>query len=365
MLLAGEKYAYVNFDDERLIDVTAESLNLFYEVLNDISGGFEYLLLDEVQNVTGWELFVNRLHRNKVKIVITGSNAHLLSRDLATHLTGRHLVYEVYPFSFREFLEFKNVEYPAKGEWDTVTRGLLTSAFEEYFTLGGFPESYRLGNAAKYLQDLYGKIVVRDIAARHSVRNTKALKELALYAASNYSSKITPNKLKKIFELGSVNTVKNYLDYMEDAYLLSLVSSFSFKLKEGLRSPKKVYGIDIGMLRALTTSGQKNTGRLLENVVFLELKRRGLNPEYYADERNRHEVDFVVKDANGKTTLIQVCAELSNLETKEREMKALRHAAGVFKKSRSVILTHGYSGVEDANGLQVECVPVWEWLLDE
>jgi predicted AAA+ superfamily ATPase len=363
-LLKDKTYAYVNFDDERLIDVKAETLNDLLEVLKEINPGFDYVLLDEIQNVVGWELFVNRLQRNGLKVVITGSNAHLLSKELATHLTGRHRVFEVFPFSFREYLAYKKIKLPGATGYATDDRAVLKGAFEEYALEGGFPEIYTVVNKSRYLQDLYEKIITRDIATRHGLRYLKTLKELAVYVAGNYSSKISYQKLKNIFELGSVHTVKNYLDYMEDAYLFSLVSHFSFKVKEQIRRPRKVYGIDTGLVRAVTTIGPKNTGRILENIVYLELRRRQLEIHFYVDDRNKYEVDFVIKNrVSGKYQLIQVCADVSNMETHAREIKSLLYAAKVLEVERMLVLTANDAHLETVSEKVIEYVPVWEWLL--
>jgi predicted AAA+ superfamily ATPase len=326
------------------------------------------ILLDEIQNVSGWELFANRLQRNGYKLVITGSNAHLFSKELATHLTGRHRVYEVFPYSFREFLRMKNTPIDEAGIYSTKAKSILSAAFNEYFELGGFPEIPLVVNKKAYLQDLYDKVLFQDIAMRHGVRYIKTLKDIAQYVAVNYSSKLSYQNIKNAFSLGSIHTIKNYIQYMQDAYIFFSVEAFSNKVKEKIRLPRKMYGVDTALIRALSTSGQRNEGRLLENLVYVELLRRRKNPSYFADPQNKYEVDFVCMDeTNGsETELIQICSDLRVAETKERELRALQSAKKSLGKNRNLkmtIITMDYRGIEQVSGTDIECLPAWEWLL--
>ncbi|MFA6568248.1 MAG: ATP-binding protein [Victivallales bacterium] len=193
----------------------AEELNLFLESLLEINPDMRFILLDEIQNVSGWELFANRLQRNGYRVIITGSNAHLLSRELASHLTGRHRMYEVFPYSFREYLRMRKIHFEDNQQYGTKTRAILSSTFSEYFNLGGFPEITQIVNRNAYLQDLYDKILFQDIAMRHGMRYIKTLKDIAQYVASNYSSKLSYQNVKNAFSLGSIHTIKNYLQYMQ------------------------------------------------------------------------------------------------------------------------------------------------------
>ncbi|MFZ2655058.1 MAG: ATP-binding protein [Victivallales bacterium] len=366
-ILQGKQYGYVNFDDERLVSVRAEELNLFLESLLEINPGMRFILLDEIQNVSGWELFVNRLQRNGYRVIITGSNAHLLSRELGTHLTGRHCVYEVYPYSFSEYLRMRKICFEEKEPYSTRTRSVLSATFSEYFELGGFPEITRIVNRNAYLQDLYDKVLSQDIAMRHGVRYIKTLKDIAQYVASNYSSKLSYQNVKNAFSLGSIHTIKNYIQYMQDAYLFFSVEAFSHKPKEKVRLPRKMYGVDISLVRALSTSGQKNEGRFLENLVYVEMLRRRKTVHYYSDPQNKYEVDFICNDpGTNDVSLLQVCTDVRVAETKERELRALLSARKSFKggaDSSMKIITMDYKSTEIVSGINVEYIPAWEWLL--
>jgi predicted AAA+ superfamily ATPase len=366
-ILQGRQYGYVNFDDERLISVCAGELNLFLESLLEINPGLRFILLDEIQNVTGWELFANRLQRNGYKVIITGSNAHLLSRELSSHLTGRHRIYEVYPYSFREYLRMRKIHFEENQQYSTRTRAVLSAAFSEYFSLGGFPEITRIVNRNAYLQDLYDKVLFQDIAMRHGVRYIKTLKEIAQYVASNYSSKLSYQNVKTAFSLGSIHTIKNYIQYMQDAYLFFSVEAFTHKPKEKIRLPRKMYGIDISLVRALSTSGQKNEGRLLENLVYIEILRRRQTVHYYTDPQNKYEVDFVCNiPGTNDISLLQVCSDVSVSATNERELRGLLNTRKVFKglpDNKMQIITMNHKATETVSGVNIEYIPAWEWLL--
>ncbi len=366
-VLQGKQYGYVNFDDERLVSVRAEELNLFLESLLEMNSDMRFILLDEIQNVSGWELFANRLQRNGYKVIITGSNAHLLSKELGSHLTGRHRMYEVYPYSFREYLRMRKINFEEKETYSTRTRSVMSAVFSEYFELGGFPEITRIVNRNAYLQDLYDKVLSRDIAMRHGVRYIKTLKDIAQYIASNYSSKLSYQNVKNAFSLGSIHTIKNYLQYMQDAYLFFAVEAHSSKHKEKVRLPRKMYGVDISLVRALSTSGQKNEGRLLENLVYIEMLRRKKTVHYYSDPQNKYEVDFVYNDmGTNDLRLLQVCTDVSVSEIKERELRGLLSARNVFKgiaDSKMKIITMDYRATETASGVNIKYIPAWEWLL--
>ncbi len=362
-------YGYVNFDDERLADVTTSDLNVLLEVLLELKPDIRYILLDEIQNIEKWELFVARLQRGGYKVLITGSNAHLLSRDLSTHLTGRHKVFEIYPFSFLEYLRSRGLAAPRGRGLDTRSRAEFSAAFSAYFLSGGFPELPGIVDKVSYLHDLYDKILTQDIALRHGVRHIKTLKDIALYTANNYASKLSYQNIKEAYSLGSIHTVKNYLAYMQEAYLFFAVEAYSHKARERVRLPRKMYGIDAALLRSISVSGQKNEGRLLENLVYLELLRRKKQVVYYSDPQRKYEVDFVCRSgAEGGVELIQVCLDISLAEAKERELRGLQSALGAFKNASAdsmLLLTLAWDGSERVAGHQVRCVPVWEWLLKD
>ncbi len=361
--LRSQEYGYINFDDERLIGATKEDLNNFLEVLQEIHPGFKYLLLDEAQNIEGWELFVNRLKRRRYIITVTGSNAKLLSKELATHLTGRHFTIELYPFSFKEFLSYRDISIDEKDFYATEKRALINRSLDEYLTMGGFPEVLHLEAWSQYLRELFDKIITRDVVLRYNIKYVKALKEAALYVISNFGARLTYNKLKNIFEMKSVHTVKNYLNYLEETYLVFQLEPFSFKIKEQVKQPRKVYCIDTGLISALIPKTTIDHGRIMENAVFLELKRRGKEVFYYSDPS--FEVDFLVKEGKKIAQLIQVCRSLNDGETKKREIKALLRVGRSLQCRRLLVVTSDQEGEEKAGGEKIQILPLWKWLLEK
>ena len=362
-ILKDKNYGYINFDDERLAGVKANDLNDFLEVFLLLNEKVEYLLFDEIQNVEGWELFVNRLKRQGYNIVVTGSNSKLLSKEMATHLTGRHIAIELFPFSFQEFLIYKNFKYSANDFYLTRKRASIKKLLAEYLKQGGFPELFNVEFKEQYLRDLYGRIASQDIAARHHIKYVNTLKEITLYAMSNFGSRITYHKFKNIFEIKSVHTIKNYLEYLEEAYLIFLISPFSYKLKSRLRGPKKIYAIDTGMINAIAPRNSPDTGKILENLVFLELKRREKEIYFFNDYAN-NEVDFAIKEGVKIKQLIQVCKTLENYDTKKREIKSLIKAGKELKCNNLFIIAYDEEGEEKVNGKKIKIIPLWKWLLE-
>ena len=360
-LLKDKNYGYINFDDERLISVKAEDLNDFLEVLKEINPDFNYLLLDEIQNVTGWELFVNRLKRMGYNLIITGSNSKLLSKELSTYLTGRHFTIELFPFSFQEFLKYKNFKYTENDLYITEKRAQIKRLFSEYLKFGGFPELFKIEFKEQYLRDLYDKIVTRDVVSRYKIKYFKVLKEISLYLISHFGSRITYNKLKNIFEINSVHTIKNYISYLEEAYLIFQLFPFSFKLKNQLRGVKKVYTIDAGLINSISFQFSQNLGKLMENIVFLQLKRKG-NEFYFYNEPADGEVDFIIREGLKIKELIQVCHNLDDLETREREIRSLIRGSKQLECSNLIIITYDQEKEEIIKEKKIKFIPLWKWL---
>lgn len=356
-------YSYVNFDDERLISSKKEDLNTVLEVLQEIRPGCKNLLLDEIQNVEGWELFVNRLRRTGYNLTVTGSNAKLLSKELATHLTGRHFSIELYPFSFKEFLSYKDIPLKNDDFFITEKRALINNFFEEYLQFGGFPEIFTLEAKLPYLRELFDKIITRDIILRHNIRHVADLKEIALYALSSFGSRLTYNKIKNIFEIKSVHTVKNYLNYLQETYLIFQLAPFSLKLKEQIKKPRKMYAIDTGLINALVPKGAFEYGRLIENLVFLELKRRG--EEIYFDAQADYEVDFLIKEGAHVKQLIQVCHSMDDPDTRKREIKALSRASDRLTCKNLLVITRHEEKEEIIDKKRIHIIPIWKWLLTD
>lgn len=360
-LLAGKKYGYVNFDDERFIGAKTDDLNSFFEVIKEMEPKTTHLLLDEIQNITGWELFVNRLKRSGYNIVVTGSNSRMLSKELATHLTGRHYTIELYPFSFSEYLAVKGVSFAENDFFKTETRAVIRKTLEEYLSEGGFPEAVGLENSGEYLRNLFDKIITRDIVERYGVKHVRDLKEIALLAVSYFGAKFSYHKIRKIFEVKSVHTVKNYMDYLEQSYLVFQLAPFSFKHTEMVRQARKLYCIDTGMINAIVPRVTVDRGRLIENAVFLQLKRRGKEVYFYAQPD--FEIDFLVRSGTRIEQAIQVCFSMSDPETRKRELKSLLKASEKFDCRELLIITWDEEGEEVSDLKKIRIVPLWKWLL--
>jgi len=362
-ILKNKNYSYVNFDDERFIGAEAKDLNGFLEVLEEINPDFDYLLLDEIQNIEGWELFVNRLKRQGYNIIITGSNSKLLSRELSTHLTGRHFAIELFPFSFREFLDYKNVGHSEKDFYLTKNRARIKRLLNEYLKNGGFPELFKVEFKKQYLRDLYDKILSRDIFSRYGIKYIKELKEISLYLISNFGAKISYHKLKNIFEINSVHTIKNYLDYLEESYLIFQIYPFSFKIKNQIKKSKKNYVIDAGLINSVASQFSSNIGRLMENIVFLELKRKNKEIYFYNDSFG-NEVDFAVKEKTKIKQLIQVCYNLDNPTIEKREIKTLLQSSKELKCNNLLVITWDIEQEKKIKRKTIKFVSLWKWLLN-
>ncbi len=291
-MLKGKNFAYLNFDDERLVGFS--DYDDLVKAIVQVYGKTEYLLFDEIQNLPNWELFVNRLQRKGYNLIITGSNSRLLSRELATHLTGRFIEFRIFPFSFNEFLRAKGFEVNENIELKE-TQGVLLNLLNEYLTTGGYPEVV-LGEIDErgYLSTLFESILFKDIVKRYNIRYAKRLYELGCYLITNHSGEFTYNRLKNILSFNSVHTVENYINYLTEAFLIFTLSRFSSKLKEQLKSPRKVYAYDLGMIDAIKFRTSPDTGKLMESLTAIELLRRGKEIYYYRTTDGK-EVDFAVK----------------------------------------------------------------------
>ena len=365
-LLKDKPFAYINFDDENFANLTAEDLNDVLEVFYEVYGDFKYILLDEIQNIAGWELFVNRLQRQGFNVIVTGSNAHLLSRELSTHLTGRNISLELFPFSFREFIKYHGIVVKNADLLSTKDRGFLKKKLEEYISTGGFPEVVKdPANKKAYLQSLYSDILNKDIIIRYKIKFSKTLREISNSLMSNTASHVSFNKIKNMFNLKSVHTALNYLSFLEESFLFFLVPRFSYKAKERAIATRKIYAIDTGMIGALSVSFSRNIGKIYENMVFLELARRMAQSEiYYWQDIHQNEVDFVVKEGKEIKELIQVCYDAGNYDTKKREVSALLKSGKEMKCRKLIVITDDYEALEAADGRKIKFMPLWKWLLE-
>ncbi|MCP4219949.1 MAG: ATP-binding protein [bacterium] len=362
-LKASGNFGYANFDDEYL--VTVDDYNDIIETINTLYNNPEFLFLDEVQNLPKWELFVNRLQRQGYNLVITGSNSNLLSKELATHLTGRHISTIVFPFTFKEYLRYFDVE------------GIFTSSeikvkLENYLLNGGFPEPLVKGiDYGEYLRTLHDSIVYKDIVKRYNIKAPRPLVDLSTYLMSNPGNPVSYRTLMKLTGMKTTQTVAKYLDYLAESFLHFKVDAFSLKYKEQVKSNKKIYAIDNGLIAAVAFRFTANTGVLYENMVAVELKRRQLKRElefFYYKNSQGYEVDFVVKKGLEVTCLLQVCYDVSNPKTKAREVRALLHGRRNLGCENLVIITGDYDDTETVEwyGIKgtIRFIPLWKWLLE-
>jgi hypothetical protein len=306
-------------------------------------------------------LFVNRLQRQGYNVLITGSNSKLLSKELATHLTGRYISIELSPFSFREFLRAKNFQWTPTSLYKTQDRAVLYVLLEEYLQKGGFPDMVLGGYNAVYLRELYDKIISRDITYRYRVKYSNTLKEIAIYSHANLGGRLTFHKIKNIFDIRSIHTVKNYFQYLMDAYLVFLINAFSFKYKEQIKQARKIYTIDNGLSSAISPKFTQDRGAALENLVFQELHRRGNEFAYYA--LPECEIDFVLHKNRLVVSLIQVAVSLDTLDTRKREMKALIKGAEHLRCNDLMIITWDEEGIEEIDAHKIKIIPIWKWIL--
>jgi len=352
---------YLNFEDERLVSFDISLFNLLLEIFYEVNGKQTLFFFDEIQIVEGWERFVRRLHNSNNQILITGSNANLLSQELGTKLTGRHVDLELFPFSYTEFLKYKHYQYNENQFHLTEKRSELHQYFSEYLKEGGMP-TYLQSRRRAVLSSLYEDILIRDIVQRYRIDNIKLFRELTLYLLSNSTGAITYSKLKDYFHLGSVNTVIKYLGYLESCYFLFLISPFSPSFKKQVNAPKKIYVICNAFIDKIGFHLTDNHGVLLENMVFLELRRRFKHIFYYKTQNNL-EVDFLVYDHPKDARLIQVTWSLIDAKTKKREVSALLKAMEETHLSEAWILTEAETDLIQIEGKTIHIMPVYQWAL--
>lgn len=364
LIRKGVKFAYVNFDDERLINLTATDLNDVLEVLYKINGDFNYLFIDEIQNIPEWYLFVNRLLRRQIHVIITGSNAKLLSGELATHLTGRHHTINLYPFSFSEYCEAKGIDTMSMSTMAVARR---RAVFDDYMRKGGFPELSRVRNERDYIDELVRNILQRDIEQRFKVKHVTSFEEMSQHLLNIAPAIVVDKKLKEAFGFGSQHTAKNYVGYLKQAYLLVGLHKYSSKSLQRLTA-EKVYPIDVSLMnrRSDAFSGE-NLGWRLETIVYLELLRRYKSQGfdiYYFSERSG-ECDFVICEGRKAVVAIQVSYDISNEKTRKREISGLLLAAKKTGCKNLILLTdHSYEDIE-AGDHRIAVRPVFDYLLNE
>jgi predicted AAA+ superfamily ATPase len=349
------EFLYVNFDDDRLMDFTLADFPTLMLVFEKTSPGVKVLFIDEIQNVTGWERFIRRIHDEGYKVFLTGSNASLLSAELGTRLTGRYAKITLFPFSFREVLRFRSVST------DRITekkKAAILAEFDRYLAGGGFPE-YLKYKDPEYLKQTYDDILYRDIVSRFGIREVKGFRQLAHYLFTNAANPATYNALKKVLGFRSVASVRDYTGFLEEAYLVFECFRHDFSLKKQYVTEKKIYCIDTGMRNAVAFRFSYDRGRMLENLVYIELLRRGRSVYFF---RNPGECDFITEEGGTVTAAIQVCYELTR-ENRDREIAGLAGAMGRYGLTEGIILTGNQEETFVQGVTTVHILPAWKWLI--
>jgi hypothetical protein len=332
---------YLNFEDPRLAGFDINDFNRLHEIIT--AKGIYVLFFDEIQNIEKWENFVRFRLDEKYKVFITGSNASMLSRELGTKLTGRHISKELFPFSYSEYLAFT-------GE------SAGTKSADGYRQTGGFPERLKTG-MPEVMMNIFNDIVVRDIALRYNVKNTSVLQQLAVWLISNTGKPISGNNLRKLFSIGSSSSIMEYLSHFSDAYLFFLIPRFSYSQKVQIVNPRKVYAIDNGLIEANSVSFSNDNGHLLENMVYMHLRRQTREIYYYAEKK---ECDFVVFEKGKLSGLYQVCWQLDR-DSLDRELAGLTEAMDFFRINEGIVITHDQSDSFTKNGKTITAIPFYKW----
>ncbi len=354
-----QKDYYLNFDDDRLLRFSVDNFQMLLEVFVEMFGKQTVFYFDEIQNIKGWERFVRRLYDYGNKVYVTGSNASMLSKELGTHLTGRYYQIELFPFSFSEYLRYLDIQVDRKKILSTDGKSNIKAKFNSFFKQGGFPAFLQSGNR-QYLKSLYESILYRDVMVRNGLTNEKEVLELVYFIASNPAKLVSYNSLTKAIGVKNATTVKNYLSYLQDTYLVFLVNKYDRSLKKQLQNPKKAYFIDLGLIKELGFQHSEDNGRLLENIVFVELKRRAKEVYYHNDKK---ECDFVIKEKNQIVEAIQVSWSLYDENTRKRELNGLLDALNCYGLSEGMVLTDTDEEIIQTGGCKIHVKPVWKWML--
>ena len=359
-----DDFLYINFEDPFFIDhnspqVIEELVSVFREYF---SPDLRYLFFDEIQEINHWEKAVRKLRDGEnFKIFITGSSSKLLSGEISSLITGRHLSYKIFPLSFLEFLDFEKIKL--KGRKDVVLKEkILHKKFLKYMEIGGFPEVVLSGNQA-LLKNYFFDVLQKDIIMRHDIREKDTLEKMAVFLLSNSGKIVTTESLKKTYNF-SYEAVSSYLEYFKESFLIFDLLQFSYSLKKQNKALKKIYAIDVGLANNVSFRFSEDKGRILENIVFLEFKRRRDDVFYYKN-KDGTEVDFLIRERNRNKEIIQVCWSIDDNETKKREMDSLLRAMNELKLKSGVILTNNEAGEVILEGKKIKIKPVYKWLLED
>lgn len=353
-----DEYSYINFEDERLLDFTYKDFNTLLEIFFELQPRTKTFFFDEIQNILGWEKFARRLFTERYKLYITGSSANLLSSEIATSLTGRNIIIELYPFSFKEYLHYK--KFKLKEIYMTRERAQIANYLEEYLTFGGFPEIMQSKDYEE-LNQIYQDIIIKDLLVRLQIRDNKDFRELAMYLLSNVSKKMSYNNIRKLLGFSNTSKVKNYVEALTEAYLFFSINKYDASIKKQIRNDRKIYCIDQGIINATAFKFSKEEGRIIENTVFLELKRRK-KEIYYEEEKT--ECDFLIKKGPNIIEAIQVTTSLAEEKTKQREIKGLVNAMNKYNLSKGTIITKNHEETIKIEKKTIQIIPLWKFLLE-
>ena len=351
---------YLNFDDERLNDFNVKDFDKLYKVFTELYGDEKTFYFDEIQNIFGFEKFLRRLYE-KNKIYITGSNSNLLSKELGTHLTGRYVQIELFPFSFSEFLKFKKFEVEKNDFYKRVKISKIKNLFREYLKCGGF---YQFLNTKDkdFFKYLYDSILYKDVIVRYKLQNEKNIKDVLYYLISNVGKEFSYNSLKNITNILNSTTIKEYINYLEEVYLIFTINKFEYSLKKQLVNPKKVYSIDNGLSNSISFKFSEDFGRQLENIVFLHFKRKSIYEIFY--HKKKYECDFLLKEKDKIVKAVQVTKDL-NYENEKREVMGLVEAVKEYGLKEGLILTYEDRDREFIKDkIKIKVRQVWKYLLE-
>lgn len=363
---------YINFEDERLHPLTGDELTLLWDVCReffsiDLSKKV-YLFIDEIQNAKNWSKWARRItEQNKnIKLIITGSSSKLLSTEISTELRGRTLSFTVFPLSFSEYLKAKNISFEKRNVLYGGQRTEIKKQFNGYFKTGGFPAALKSHQPEELLKEYYSVMFYRDLIERYGVKNIKLFEDfltlLIDQTASCFSISSTAKKLNEFGYSFSKNTLSNFLKYAQDAFLMFETKKYSYKIKEQLRGPKKIYAIDHGLIQAIRFSFSDNYGKILENIVYIDLKRQKNSIYYHSGKK---ECDFITAEKGKINAAIQVSKSLENPKTRKREIDGLLEAMSEYKLKKGLILTENESGEIKQGGGIIKILPIWYWLLQQ
>ena len=360
LMLRNKNFAYLNFDKQELLDNW--NADLVMRLLDEVYPNYDYLLLDEVQNLLHWDVWVTELFRQGKNMIITGSNANMLSSEMATVLTGKYLPIEMLPFSLAEFFEWHHLDLNAIL---SEQRTEVTFLEDDYLRLGGYPETVAARSlATSYLSTLFDSIIWKDVVKRHKIRNTEDINNMALYLLTNFCNQLSANDIADALNIKSVNTTQKFMGYLHEPFLFYYLPRYNNKLKLMTKAPRKIYVVDNGFVAAKAFSTSDNLGRLLENQVFVNLLRKGYDPEktmFYYRTRNDKEIDFVLRENNRVKQLVQVSYEMTSEKAIRRECSALKEAAQELHCNDLYVLTYTEKRTLDREGCTIHVLPAAEW----